>query len=349
MDRYAVALFLNKAVAVVTVLLLPAPYGEKAVLIIACYAASSLVVCVWAVTALGSRVLLPVRTARETVVSLWQFSAPLIVATWVGLLSTQWIQYVIIKQYLPLTEIGLYSLANQVAGVVQQVTIVSSTLLLPHFSMLVVNRRNDEIRTMIEKLAPYGFLGFALLLSAGVLLAGIGVPLIFGPAFAGAVPPLNILLIATMALALFNTFMPLITAHGDTWSLSRVTMVSALVNLGAALVLVPLLGINGAAVATLLGHGTAAAMILRRVQSRFDLPVLRLATMGLPVFVMAAGAGALEGGPFYLAGVAVMVLSSIALGRAFKLFDQEALGQLMRADMPMFIKSGLKVLSEKAG
>ena len=349
MDRYAVALFLDKAVAVAAVLLLPAPYAEDAVLIIACYAVSSLVVCVWAVTVLGSRILLPVRTGRETVVGLWKFSAPLIISTWVGLVSTQWIQYVIIKQYLPLSEIGLYSLANQVAGMVQQVTIISSALLLPRFSMLVANRQHDEIRTMIEKLVPYGFMGFALFLSAGVLLAGTGVPLIFGSAFAGAVPPLGILLVATMALALFNTFMPLISAYGDTWSLSRITLVSALVNLAGALLLIPLLGINGAAVATLLGHGTAAAMMLRRVQSRLGFPALRLAAMGLPVVLMVTFAGSLEGGPFYLVGVAMMVLSSIALGRAFKLFDQEALRQLMRLDMPMFIKSGLKVLSEKTG
>lgn len=349
MDRYAVALFLDKAVAFVAVLLLPAPYAEDAVPVIACYAASSLAVCVWSVAGLGSRILLPVRAGREAIASLWGFSVPLIVSTWVGLVSTQWIQYAIIKEYLPLPEIGLYSLASQVAGMVQQVTIISSTLLLPHFSMLVANQQNDEIRTLIEKLVPYGFMGFALLLSAGVLLAGAGIPLIFGPAFAGAVPPLSILLVATMALALFNTFMPLVSAYGDTWSLSRITLVSALVNLAGALLLIPRFGINGAAVATLLGHGTAAAMMLARVQSRLGLPVLRLAIMGLPVVLMVACAGALEGGPFYLAGVATMVLSSLALGRAFKLFGQEALRELMRLDMPMFIKSGLKVLSEKAG
>ena len=348
MDLYAVALFLDKAVAVVAVLLLPVPYAEEAILVIACYAASSLVVCVWAVTMLGSRILLPVQAGREAVASLWGFSAPLIVSTWVGLVSTQWIQYAIIKQYLPLSEIGLYSLASQVAGVVQQVTIVSSALLLPHFSMLVANRQNDEIRTLIEKLVPYGFLGFALLLSAGVLLAGAGIPLIFGPAFTGAVPPLGILLVATMALALFNTFMPLVSAYGDTWSLSRITLASALVNLGGALLLIPGFGIMGAAVATLLGHGTAAAMMLRGIQNRLALPALRFAIMGLPVVLMVVCAEALEGGAFYVAGLATLVISSIALGRAFKLLGRDALRELMRLDMPVFIKSGLKVLSEKA-
>ncbi|TSA00649.1 MAG: hypothetical protein D4R81_07510, partial [Nitrospiraceae bacterium] len=189
MDRYAATLFMDKALVVLAILLLPPPYAGDPVVILGCYALSSLLVSVWALAVLGPGVLGSVRAGRATIGSLWGFSLPLFVSTWVGLIGTQWITYVIIKHYLAFVELGWYSLAVQVAGGVQQITIIVSSLLLPHFSVLVADRREAEIRKLVEQVMPYGLMAFALLLSGGVLLAGVGIPLIFGTGFSGAVRP----------------------------------------------------------------------------------------------------------------------------------------------------------------
>lgn len=349
MDSYAITLFMDKALAIVGVLLLPAPYAADPVMVVGCYALSCLLVSAWAMVWLGSRMLLPIRMSRDVIASLWKFSVPLIVSTWVGIVGTQWIMYAIIKHYLPFSDLGLYSLASQIAGVVQQLTIISSSLLLPHFSVMVANQQQTEIKALIERVTPYWFLGFALVLSLCSLLAGAAIPLIFGTGFAGAVQPFVLLMIATMGLAFFNTFMPLVSAYGSTWVLTRITLGSAVVNLAAAVLFVPRYGITGAALATVLGYGTAAGMMLWVIQDRLRVPTLHFGLLGLPVVIVVLSAVWLNGILFYLAGLGGVIVSTLLLVGAIGLFTKEDLAVLATLDMPVGIKSGLiKVFSMRA-
>jgi len=347
MDSYAITLFMDKALSIIGVLLLLASHVADPVLVIGCYAVSCLLVSSWAMAKLGP-ILLPIRVNREVISSLWTFSVPMIASTWIGIVGTQWIMYAIIKHYLPFSDLGLYSLASQIAGVVQQITIISSSLLLPHFSVLVAKQQQGQIRHLVEKVVPYGFMGFSLLLSLCVLLAGFGVPLVFGAGFAGAVQPLIFLIIATMGLALFNTFMPLISAYGTTWVLTGITVASALVNLVAALVLVPVYGINGAAVATLLGYGIAALLMLMVIQKHLGVAVLRFGILSLPIVVVALCAAFLNGVYLYLGGIGAAAVTTYALINMFGMFGRDDLTMLARSNVPVLIKSGLvKVFSEK--
>jgi O-antigen/teichoic acid export membrane protein len=173
--------------------------------------------------------------------------------------------------------------------------------------------------------------------------------LIFGTGFSGAVRPFILLMVATMGLALFNSFMPLLSAHGSTWVLTGITIASAGVNLAAAVGLIPFFGIAGAAVATVLGYGTAAALMLVVVQIRFGLRTLRLGVFCLPVLAVALCGLWLEGLPFYLAGLTGVAISTYVLVTSFALFGKNDLAALARVDMPVLIKSGiLKVFSARS-
>lgn len=347
MPRYAVTLFFDKAAALAGVLILPASYAQDPVAVIGCYAAGSLAVSLWALAKVRP-LLAPARAGREAVRAMWSFSLPLILSTWIGLIGTQWINYAIIKHYLTLSDLGLYSLASQVAGVAQQVTIISSSLLLPHFAVLVANRETTEIRRQVERVVPYGLLGFSLLLSAGVLLSGPVIPLLFGPSFAGTVPPLILILVASMGLALFNTFMPLVNAHGCTWTFSGVTLTSAVVNLVAAVPLVPRYGIMGAAWATLLGYWVAAGLMLIMAGRLVGLPLLRYGWLGAPV-VAASGCALLLPGATGLAlgavtGIGLAWLLAAHLG----LLGPALLSALEGSGLPVPLRSGLvKVFCQK--
>lgn len=349
MPRYAVTLFLDKAAALAGVLLLPAPYAQDPVAVVGCYATASLAVSAWALVKLR-RLLAPVRVGGVAIRAMWTFSLPLIFSTWIGLIGTQWINYAIIKHYLSLSDLGLYSLASQMAGVAQQVTIISSSLLLPHFAVLVANREEKEIRRQVERIVPYGLLGFALLLSVGVLASGLVIPLLFGPSFVGSVPPLILLLIASMGLALFNTFMPLISALGGTWMLSGITLTSALVNLAAALPLVPRYGVTGAAVATLLGYWAAAGMMLAATARAVRASVLRYAWLGSPVVAASACALLRYGASGLVAGAVVAGGLAWLLARRLGLLGAESLAVLEGNGLLVLIRSGLvKAFCQKAG
>lgn len=341
MDRYAMTLLFDKAAAFVGLLLAPVPYAHDPVMVLGWYTVSSFLVCVWALVVIGPRLRLPAALSYRAVAEMWSFSAPLIFSTWAGLLGTPWIQYHIIKHYLSDSAVGFYSLASQVSGVVQQVSVIASVLLLPHFSVLVSHCDTVEIRRFVEKIAPYGFLGLALFLCVMLLLGGVGLVLVFGSGFAGATPSLNLLIAATMGLALFNTFMPLLTAYGLTRALTWITVCSSLITLVAAILLVPLIGILGAALATLLGYGSAAIMMMAVVQKRLGLPVFRLGLFAMPVLILLL-CKLIGGGVYvYLVSGLVVGIVTVMLVHLFDLFGAEAPRELSCVIPSVRIRAGL--------
>jgi O-antigen/teichoic acid export membrane protein len=254
-----------------------------------------------------------------------------------------------IRRYLPLAELGLYALAYQVAGVVQQVTVIMSTLLLPLFSVMIAEDAEDSLRRIVSRAIPYWLLGFSVFL--GLLLAATDwvIRLFFGAAFAGAVPPLAVLMLATIALAIFSSLTPLLTAVGATWTITAVVVVSAGVNVGMNLVLIPRLGIIGAAVATALAYALAAGMILIAVRKRFGLAVARYALFMIPVSAVYLCRVKVQGVGFYPAAAVALGLAIWGLVRAFRLFDRSDLPLLDSATLPKWIRGVLRRLFTLGG
>lgn len=346
MDRYAVTLFWDKGVAVATILLLPVEYASEALVIVGCYSLSSLLVSLWALMKITPSRLLPMRVSQRTLRNVWRFSAPLIVSTWAGLLGTHWVHFIIMKQFRPFDDLGLYSLAVQIAGAVQQLTIITSSLLLPHFSSMIAKSQEAEIKALTEKVLPYALVGFSLLLSACVLLAGRAIPVVFGDRFGGAAYPLILLMVATMALAIYNTFMPLVSAQGSTTVLTGITLISAGVNTATALWLIPEYGSNGAAASSIVGYWTAALFLAVIIQRRLGISALQCGVFGLPVLLTALCAWFLEGAYCYLAGLGAAAVSTYILVQRFGLFEHHDLSLLDHLDLPTFVKSGFhKVVS----
>jgi O-antigen/teichoic acid export membrane protein len=324
MRRYGVVLFLDKAVMVVLLLVcLAAPWTKNPLAVLCLYAASSAAVAAWGLSRLRVRSLLPVTFNRDVYNKMFAFSFPLLLSSWVGLFGTNWFDILIIKTYWPISEVGLFSLGSVLAGVVQQVTIIFSTLLLPQLSVMVANGELDKIRAFVDRLLPYWFLGTAALFTVVVLVAQPLVPLIFGRPFAPAASVLAILMVATCALALFNAFSPLMTAFGATWALTGIGLASGAVNVVMDLILIPSHGIRGAALATVLAYGTSAILVLMYVQKRLAQNVFRLTLLTLPV--VAACAGFLLLGPFrfYLFAVPAGAISVFWLMHQFRLFRNE--------------------------
>jgi O-antigen/teichoic acid export membrane protein len=292
------------------------------------YAISSASVALWALGRLG-RSLLPVVFNRAVCRRMVVFSLPLLLSSWVGLFGSNWFDLVIIKKFRPLSEVGLYSLGAVLAGVVQQVTIIFSTLLLPQFSVMVGNGELDKIRSFVDRILPYWFFTTTVLFTVVLFGAAPIVPVIFGRAFAPAASVLAVLMAATCGLALFNAFSPLLSAFGATWPLTGIAVTSGFVNVMMDLLLIPAYGIHGAAVATVVAYGTSAVLVLWYVQTRLGQNVFRLGLLTLPVVISCGCFLALDPFHFYLVAIPSSAVSMFWLMRRFHLF---------RGDDAVFLK-----------
>jgi len=286
MARYGAVMFFEKGASLALVALLPAAWVSHPLTVIGCYAASALLLSVWAMAVLGRKTFLPMAWDPSASRALLSFSLPFVLTTWMGLLGNNWLDFVLLKWFRSVSEVGLYALAGQVAGVIQQVTITFSTLLLPHFSVLVGSEDEHGIRTFLDRVLPYWFFATSVLFSVALLAGVPAVPLIFGEAFAGALPALAILIVASSALSLFNAFDPLLSAYGATAALAKVFLLSVSVKALLSWLLIPQWGIHGAAFSTVCGFTVCALFTMFLVQRKTRSRVMMLSLFGIPVAVV---------------------------------------------------------------
>ena len=335
MKTYGVCLFLDKAVTLLCIVLLPSAWTSNPLIVLGCYAASSLSVAAWAVSVVGRARLRPMVPSRGAYRHMMLFSAPLLLSTWAGLFGTNWFDLVILKWYVPMSELGVYALATQLAGVVQQITVIFSTLVLPALSVMVANREDERIKLFLERLLPYWLLGTSVLFSLVLIGARAGLSFVFGESFAGAAPVLALLMVATSGLGLFNACAPLVSAYGATWVVTAISFEFAVVNIVLDLILIPRLGIAGSALATTVAYATAAVLLLVFLQRRTGSRVLRLTWLTGPVLAACACFVLIDGLWFYPAALLAVAASVLALIVAFRIFRTEDAAFLDALHLPM--------------
>ena len=323
MARYGVCLLLDKVLMLLCLVALPAPWTSDPIVVLACYAASALSVTVWGVSAMGWTALRPVLPTRSAYRHLALFSVPALLTSWTGLLGASWFDLVILRWYVPMSGIGVYSLATQLTGVVQQITIIFSTLVLPPLSVMVAEKQDARIRLLMERLLPYWLLGTSILFSLVLFAVRVGVPLVFGESFGAAAPIVALLMIATSALALFNSCAPLVAARGSMWVLSGIYFASAAANVVLDLILIPSFGVVGSALATVIAYSTSAVLVLTYVQQKVGSRVVRLGWLTVPVLITSICFMTLDGVWFYVVAPIAAAITVVILVVAFRLFHSD--------------------------
>jgi O-antigen/teichoic acid export membrane protein len=165
---------------------------------------------------------------------------------------------------LPSADLGLYAIALTVANAPMILIQTIANVAFPKIS------RQD---TQGGKLAVFGrYLRFAVALSLAVIVAIYAishwaVPLLFGAAFAPAVPVIDFMLLGFLPYAVKVMMIQALKAWDKALIVSRVEAFGLAVAAIALLVLVPWLGLIGAAVAVVITQ-TATALAMAVVFSR---------------------------------------------------------------------------------
>lgn len=168
-----------------------------------------------------------------------------------------------------------------------QLTLLHST------STLWSEERTDEIDRLAGRATRWGLL-FTLLLAIGLAsLADVFVPLYFGSGFDAAIRPLLLLLPGAVGFAVARPIYAIGQGTGDLRVLVYATGAAAAINLVLNLLLIPVYGTAGAAVATSIGYGSMLILHDRGARSigfdpTHDLRLSRIAltaVVSLPIIV----------------------------------------------------------------
>ena len=162
---------------------------------------------------------------------------------------------------------GAYRLARTISDPLAAFAMPVSHAVLPELARLVQVRDAASIRTLTGRIRSFAAAVVLPVCALTVLLAGWAVPLIFGEAFADAVPLVRIMVWQLVWLP--YVWLPgLLLALGRARTVAAMTAVDAVVYLVLLVGLTSAFGVDGAAWATLLrfvGWTGVAALVARRV------------------------------------------------------------------------------------
>jgi len=167
------------------------------------------------------------------------------------LVLSQQADVLVVGTLLSARNAGLYSAASQLSTLIGLGATAIIFVVLPSVSDLHARARVDELQRLVVRTVQTCAL-VSVPVALVLVVAGPLVLDVYGSAFAAGYPVLLILSIVQVAAATMGGLSGyLLTMTGHEWQASRVVVGSALLNLALTIVLTPLLGIVGAALATL--------------------------------------------------------------------------------------------------
>jgi O-antigen/teichoic acid export membrane protein len=180
-------------------------------------------------------------------------------------------------------DLGLYQAGVRIA---ELLLLVPSTLNTVLFAKAAA--REDVGKSALASAK----LGLLLGLAACAGMALLGRPLIvllFGARYGGSFAPCLLVLLGCTALCFSGPLAGTLSgAAGYPRSVVFAQCMALLVNVGANLILLPRLGILGAAAASALAYATSAALIARAFARRFDVPLAELLRPISPLALLAS-------------------------------------------------------------
>ena len=164
----------------------------------------------------------------------------------------------LLAAWFPPAQLGLYVAAVSAAGVGDVLSTAVRTVATPAIAQQGAAAGARTLQTTFRKYVAVSVVGT---LALGAVLP-FAIPFVYGPAFRGAVPAAMVLVVAGLCLGAKHVLAGGAQALGDPWLASRSEIIGALVTAACLPLLLPRLGIMGAALATLAAYATQLVVVL---------------------------------------------------------------------------------------
>jgi O-antigen/teichoic acid export membrane protein len=162
---------------------------------------------------------------------------------------------ILVGLFLSAAAVGVYSVAATATDLVALVPGALSQVLFQRIASRSVDR------STLNRARAYALLSSVAIAAALFLLAPLGIDLLVGPSFSGAVLPLRILLLAAVILSSYQIDAYALAARGQIGAAASATVFGLVVIVIADLILIPTHGIVGAAWASVIAYALMAASV----------------------------------------------------------------------------------------
>jgi O-antigen/teichoic acid export membrane protein len=170
-------------------------------------------------------------------------------------------------------DLGFYSTAISAAETLLVASQVASIVTLPHIGSL----SQEEAASLTARCVRNNFIFVGLLGIAAAIVAPYAVEILYGQAFLPAVTPLRILVFGVVPWSAASMISSYYTINGRNPQVALVTTASAAAACAAiSLVLVPKMGITGAAIATTVTYWLSVVVMIGYFSRQTKIPMRRV-------------------------------------------------------------------------
>jgi O-antigen/teichoic acid export membrane protein len=170
-------------------------------------------------------------------------------------------------------QLGLYVIAVKVAEIGSVLTTAVTTVAVPKIA------RHTDTRQRLEELSRIfeAFLVVSVMIKfLFAVIVPVAIPFVYGNEFKAAIPASEILVLASLFFDAKAVLTGGSQALNTPWLASRAELVSSLVTVILLFMLLPILGIVGAALTSLIAYALSAYLILRGLKRQHGLVVAEL-------------------------------------------------------------------------
>jgi len=262
---------------------------------------------IWLLVPVRRKLFYPLATSMDESTALLRFSLPLLLVS-IGGFIFGWVDIAVIKYFMAIEKVGLYSLAYNGLNAVESVVLLMAIVLRPIFISLIANEKKEYIMAFGRRILPQVQFIWGLAFIALGWISTWMIPLVFGKDFAPSSPVFIILLIS-LNFTVFNTIVQSIfIGLSKVGTVAKISISATLINLILDFILVPLFGIIGAAFATLISCLWISIWYYKTLNK---IVPLEISAPGLIVIVIALQALGLVLTSRMEAGIAISVVSLI--------------------------------------
>jgi O-antigen/teichoic acid export membrane protein len=156
--------------------------------------------------------------------------------------------------FLTTEDVGAYKAALVLARLLWLIPLAFQTVLLHYVSEMWVAGKEKDLEGIITTIAKYVSLAMILFGFGLLVLADPFVKLYYGPEFGDAVLPLQILILGSLGFGLARIINPIIEGTGHIKEGIRISAGIVALNIILNIILIPIYGIMGAAIATSISY-----------------------------------------------------------------------------------------------
>lgn len=183
------------------------------------------------------------------------------------------IDVILLDQFSDKTQLGLFSRGMAIAEYLWQIPMLFSTLV---FARSASTKNPKEFSFKVARLLRLSFLSISILSVILLIFANQIINLLYGEAFQGSVPVLQLLLPGVVILTIFKVMNMDLAGKGKPWIAVKAMLPALIVNVAINLVLIPSYGAIGSAIASALSYSVAGLVFLYFYSCETKMPIMQI-------------------------------------------------------------------------